>query len=299
MDDKNRLRGLLVPIFTIFKENEEVDYDRIIQHVEYLIESKVSGLIPNAGMSEFFNLSNEERKKIAEVIVKQVNGRIPVIIGTATNATRECIELSKHADNIGADGVMVLPPFCIPLSNDEFCLHYEMISKAIDIPIIVYNSPLVSYTNIDADLLLRIINVAGNIKYVKDGSGSLTNIQDILYKTRFEIGVFAGEEVIFLEALYIKASGMISGLSNAIPEIFTEMFKLFENKEFAKALDFHYKFLPLFNYVCFNKYCGISICKSILKLRKKDVGIARMPIIPLPYEEEKKLEILLKESEII
>lgn len=299
MNNKNKMKGVFVPLITIFKDSGEVDYNKIKDHVEYLINSGVDGLIPNAATSEFFDLSNEERKNIAETVVKQVNGRIPVVIGTAANATKECIELSKHADYIGASGVMIVPPYYVPLNEDEICLHYEMVSKEINIPIIVYNSPIVSYTNIGPDLLLRMISVASNIKYLKDSSGTVTNIQDILYRTKFEIGVFVGEEVIYLESLYAGATGMISGIANVMPEILTEMFSHFENKEFVKAFDLHYKFLPLFNFACFNKYCYISVVKSISKLRKKDVGITRMPIIPLPPQEENKLEVLLKEGGII
>lgn len=291
-------RGVYVPMVTIFNKDEEIDYGRIKEHVEYLISSGVNGIISNAATSEFFSLSMEERKKVAKTVVEQVNGRIPVWDGTAACATKDVIELSKHAEYIGANGVMIIPHYYVPLSEEETYFHYKLIDKEINIPIIVYNCPLVSYVNISADLLLKIKSVTKNIKYVKDSSNSLSNIQEILQKTNFQVGVFCGEEPIYLEALYAGCIGIIPLLANGIPEIFTEMVKLINNNKFIELRNLHYKYLPILNLVL-GKYCSISTVKLISKLRKRDIGLARMPIMQLPIEEEKKVVALLKDCEVI
>jgi len=302
LNDNIKFKGVFIPIITIFKENEEVNYDGIKNHVEYLINAGVNGIISGAATSEFFHLSVEERKNIAETIVKQVNRRIPVVIGTAANATKESIELSKHAEYIGADGVMINPPSYWHINEDEICLHYGMIGKKVSLPIIVYNDPSVSYTNISPKLLLRMKNVCSNIKYVKDSSNSINNIQDILLnKTNLDVDVFVGEEPICLYALYVGCVGIISLIANGIPEFSIEMVNLFYRNAFIEARQLHYKFLPLMNYLFFNdnKYSCISIVKSILKLRNRNVGITRMPMMSLPQKEEEKLYRLLKDREII
>jgi 4-hydroxy-tetrahydrodipicolinate synthase len=294
-----KFKGVFVPMVTIFKENEEINYEKIKEHVEFLIEAGVSGIITNAATSEFFSLSLSERKKIDELVVKQVDGRIKVWNGTAACATKDVVELSKHSEYIGSDGVMVVPHYYIPLGEKETFRHFEMICKEIKIPVIIYNCPQVSYVNIGPELLLRIINNVSNNIYVKDSSNSLNNIQDLIYKTENNVGIFCGEEPICLEALYIGCVGIIPLLANAFPEIFIKIYNLVEKNNFIEAKNLHYKCLSLFNYTCFNEYCSISIVKAISNILKRDIGKPRMPIIPLPEIEINKLKGLLKKWEII
>ncbi len=294
-----KFKGVFVPMVTIFKENEEISYEKIKEQVEFLIEAGVNGIITNAATSEFFSLNINERKKIDELVVKQVNGRIKVWNGTAACATKDVVELSKHSEYIGSDGVMVIPHYYIPLGENETFKHFEKLCKEIKIPVIIYNCPQVSYVNIGPSLLLRIIKNVSNDIYVKDSSNSLNNIQDIIYRTENNIGIFCGEEPIYLEALYVGCVGIIPLLANAFPEIFIKIYDLVEKNNFIEAKKLHYKYLSLFNYTCFNKYCSISVVKAISNILKRDIGKPRMPIIPLPEIEINKLKNLLKEWELI
>ena len=155
-----RFRGIYPPMITAFKPNEDVDLEATREHVEFLIEGGAHGIIVCGSTGEFFNMTIEERKRVISAVVDQVNGRVPVIAGTADCSTRVVIELSKYAEDVGADGVLIVPPYYYKPNEREIYEHYRLIAEKIDIPIMLYNNPGTSKVHVPPDLLvLSLIHI--------------------------------------------------------------------------------------------------------------------------------------------
>jgi 4-hydroxy-tetrahydrodipicolinate synthase len=297
------LKGILVPIITIFKKGDQsIDYDGVRKHVDYLISKNVHAIIANGTTGDFFSLDHEEKKRVAENVVQQVQGRIPALVGTTSLTTTECIELSKHAEGIGADGVMIAPPFYMPLTKNAVFNHYEMVSKSISIPILLYNNPLCTGQNLTPSIIAELTQIE-NIQYVKESTGSMTvdNLQQMIWNTKHTVKFFCGEEHMAVQALSIGADGLIMGHGNGIPEYFVKLFELMNEGKVEEAMNMQYRLFPLWDFT--NRYeenIYNSTVKSVVKLRGVgDVTEARSPMIPLNEKQERELENALKESGLL
>ena len=291
------LTGVVVPIVTIFSEDgASIEYGSIEEHADYLIGAGVNAIIPNGTTGDFFSLTKEEKKSVAEKVVKKVRNRVTVFVGTTSLTTKECIEMSKHAEQIGADGVMIAPPFYMPLTQDAVCEHYEMVSKAISIPILVYNNPLCTGQNVTPDMLKRLHESAG-IKYVKDSTGSLTvdTIQNIIWKTKGAVKTFDGEEHLAMQSLLEGAEGLVMGHANGLPDYFVKLVKHIKNGRVDEAKKMHYNMFPLWDFTNkYDKYIYNSVVKSVMKLcGRGNVTHTRRPIVPLNGEQEALLRGIL------
>lgn len=292
----NNLFGLITPMVVIYKKNGvEIDYKKVEDHVEFLIEKGVNGIIANGSTGDFFNLNVEERKNIAEIVIKKTKNRIPVFIGTTALTTKESIDLSRHAEASGANGVMVAPPFYMPLSDNEIYNHFLKISKEISIPIMTYNNPLTTGQKIKPQIIKKLMEDA-NIKLLKESSGSIENFQNIFLETNSEVVIFIGEELISLECMLIGAKGIISGLSNAIPEILLKLLNFIKNGDYQKAVELHYKLVPIYNFSnSSEKFNYNSFVKMLMKLMGLgEVIYEREPLMSLTKENEIAIEKLIK-----
>jgi 4-hydroxy-tetrahydrodipicolinate synthase len=297
------LEGIIVPIVTIFKNGaQSIDHDGIKNHADYLVSAGVHAIIANGTTGDFFSMNHEEKRKVAETVVKQVQGKVPALVGTTSLTTVECVELSKHAEGLGADGVMVAPPYYMPLTKDAILHHYEMVGKSIAIPILLYNNPLCTGQNLTPGMVAELSTIK-NLNYVKESTGSMTvdNIQQMIWKTKHKVKFFCGEEHMAMQALSIGADGLVMGHANGIPEYFVQLFNLMQENKFKEARDMQHKVFPLWNFTNqYHEYIYNSTVKSVMKIRGLgDVTETRSPIIPLNKRQEKELEQVLQESGLL
>jgi len=293
---KNNLSGLITPIVTIYKNNGDgIDYEKMEEHIEFLLSRGVNAIIPSGSTGDFFNLNNIERKKIAETVINKVNNKIPVFIGTSALTTKEVIDLSLHAESVGASGVMISPPFYMPLSDEEIYHHFFSIAKELTIPIMIYNNPVTTGQHVTPGIIKKLKENA-NIVLLKDSSGSVENFQNTMIETKFGIDIFIGEELISVECMLIGAKGIISGLSNAIPEVFIKILELIKNNKYSEAAAIHYKLLPLYNFSnLFHSFNYNSVVKSLIEIRGlKQVTASRLPLMPLSKKYDSELKKIME-----
>jgi len=289
-----QIRGFVPPMITVFKDDGSFNEEGMRKHVDFLIEKGVQGLIPCGSTGEFITMSIGERKQVAEVVIDEVKGRVPVYIHTGHASTKTTIELSKHAEKIGADGVMVIAPYYLPPTERELCEHYRSVAKSINIPLMIYNN--VRYAG--AELLPKdIAELAkeGVVSSVKEANGDPSRIHDLKYLCGDKLTVFYGHDVCALESLLVGADGWIAGIGNLIPECCRKLCDLtLIEKNIDKAREYWFKILPLIN-MCVKPKNGerpdwLQIIKKGLEMRGYPVGKPRRPLLPIREDDEKMLK---------
>jgi len=208
------LKGVCVPICTPFVEGgEAVDEGALKEHIDWLIESGVHAILACGGTGEFAYLRDAERRRIAEVTARHVAGRAAVVVQTSAINTADTIANSKAAEDIGADGIMVLPPYFEGPSSDGVRWHYEKVARSVGLPLVVYNIPQHSNIDITPELFAELLRI-DNIRYIKDSTASLVRIQQLVATGG---GVFTGGDPIAFQGMLAGSVGCIWGAANAMP----------------------------------------------------------------------------------
>jgi len=263
---------------------EEIDSEALKNNVEYFIENKVHGIVVGGSTGEFVTLSIKEHKAIINDVVKQVNGRIPVIAGTAACSTNRVIELTEYAKNAGADGAMIVPPFYSKLNENELFEHFRTVAENVDIPIMLYNNPWTTKVDMQPSLIARLAEIE-NISYVKESTGDITRIWKILSLAGENITVFCGSDNIALESFIMGAKGWICVAANFIPKQVSRLYELAcIERDFKKAQVLYKRLLPSLNFLeDTGKFAQLA--KAGLEIVGRKAGPVRKPLLPATDKE--------------
>jgi len=292
--------GVIPALITPFNHKFEVDFEALKRHVEWLIDKGVNAIVPCGTTGEFVNLSVEERMRIIETVVDEVNGRIPVIAGSGAASTKIALEFTKHAEDVGADAALIVSPFYLKPTDKEIFEHYEKIASSVDIPILLYNIPQCTGVHIPwwvVEGLAEIDNIVG----IKDSSGNMPYFMTLIEKLYGKFSLICGHDEIVLPALVAGASGVILASANFIPEIWLKIYELVKNKRnIDEAREIHRKYQTVFRFIA--RFGGPLPVKSSLKMMGIDVGKARRPLMIgglMPYEVEEELRRRLESLSLI
>jgi 4-hydroxy-tetrahydrodipicolinate synthase len=284
-------RGCYTVLVTPFTEGgEAVDLTALERLVEFQIAEGIRGLIPLGSTGEFLSVSPEERTAIVETVVKTARGRVPVIIGTGAEDTREVVRTSKEAESLGADGVMIIPPFYSVPTLPELVHHYDTVAKAIGLPIMVYNNPATANVDLTPEMLAEISRVP-NCRYVKESTLEVTRVRDVVALCGDRMEIFAG--VLGYESAWLGAIGWVAVCSNLAPRLSTEMFQAAAfDKDMDKALPLYQQLAPLLPWVGGPRY--VAGTKAGFRLMGMSMGAPRPPRLPLPSADVPKLAAVLQ-----
>lgn len=284
-------RGSYTVMVTPFDDAGLLDETRLRRFVEWQIEQGVHGLIPLGSTGEFLSLTREERGQVVTIVVDQAAGRVPVLAGTAAEWTDEAVSLSKEAQDLGADGVMVVPPYYSSPTEDEIFMHYRKIAEAISVPVMVYNNPFTSNVDLKAPLVARLSEI-DNISYIKESSGSVTRTTQILRLCGDRMTVFAGYDP--WEGYLVGAQGYVSVFSNIAPALSSELFRTtVDRRDPEGGRQLYHRVLPLLEALSGDLY--VSATKAALDLIGMPVGNPRPPRLPLPTDRRAALIATLEE----
>lgn len=223
--------GVLVTPFT--KENQSLDLESLKNLIEWQIKCKSPGIILLGTTGEFLTISDEERNLLVETAIKYVDGRIKVLVGTMNAYTPKAVAYSKEAEVLGADGLMILPPYYYTPTHEEIYNYYKAICEKVNIPIMVYNNPFTSNVDMPAKLIAKLTEDFEQIRYIKEASKDLGRIREIINETDGVMNVFAGERVV--DSYMLGATGYVNPYANYIPEASTIICEYLANKEYEKA----------------------------------------------------------------
>lgn len=221
-------RGVYTVMITPLDPSGAVDLKGLAAFTDWQVKEGIHGLIPLGSTGEFLSLSEEERDSVARTVIETVAGRVPVLIGTGAEDTRESIRLSVKAEAMGADGVMIIPPFYSTPTDDELVHHYKSIASAVTIPIMVYNNPATANVDLTPELVKRIAEIDG-CDYIKESTLEVTRVRDIIRLAGDDMTVFGG--ILGFESFVMGAQGWVAVASNVAPGPMARIFELVANEK--------------------------------------------------------------------
>ena len=288
--------GSIVAIVTPFL-NGKVDFEKLGELIEFQIEKGTHGIVPVGTTGESPTLSHQEHREVIKFTVEVVDKRIPVIAGTGSNSTNEATELTKFAKNSGADAALVVAPYYNKPTQEGLYKHFKQISDEVDIPIVLYNVPGRTVVNMHPETVERLAKNCKNIIGIKEASGSLEQASKILNLCGRDFTLLSGDDSVNFPLLAIGGKGFISVTANIAPKDVADLYNLFVKNNFVKAMELHYKLLPL-NEILFVEPNPIPV-KFALNLMSLISPEIRPPLYSLSQENAHKLKSILKKYGLI
>jgi 4-hydroxy-tetrahydrodipicolinate synthase len=284
-------RGVYTVMITPLDASGAVDTAALAAFTDWQIREGIHGLIPLGSTGEFLSLSEDERDAVIRTVVGTAAGRVPVLIGTGAEDTRECVRLSRKAQQMGADGVMIIPPFYSTPTDDELVHHYATIAAAITIPIMVYNNPATANVDLKPELVARLAAIKG-CDYIKESTLEVTRVRDIIRLAGDNMTVFGG--ILGFESFVEGAQGWVAVASNVAPGPMARIFELTaDSKAYDEARALYLKWLPLIQAVGGQAY--VAGTKSLLTHMGFGAGAPRPPRLPLPAAQDAAMKQLVQQ----
>ena len=292
-------KGSIVALITPFKNNV-LDQDKYASLIHYHIKNGTKGVVPAGTTGESPTLDHEEHKKVIEISVKESNGKIPVIAGTGSNSTSEAIELSKHAEQSGANGLLIVTPYYNKPTQEGLYQHYKKINDNVGIPIIIYNIPPRSVIDMSVDTMARLFELK-NIVGVKDATADLNRVDEQLKKMGKEFIQLSGEDGTALEFNLRGGTGCISVSANVAPKLCSEFQEASLSKNnsnlLSKAKEINNKLMPLHKALFIESNPSpVKYAASLLNLSSDEV---RLPLVKVTENTKKQVQKALKIAELL
>jgi 4-hydroxy-tetrahydrodipicolinate synthase len=287
--------GVLTALVTPFRDGS-IDEPALRDLVDRQIEAGVDGLVPCGSTGESATLSHAEHRRVVEIVVQATRGRVPVVAGTGSNSTREAIELTHHAKQAGADGALLISPYYNKPTQEGIVLHYAEIARATSFPLLVYNIPGRTASNILPATLARIADVP-QVVGVKEASGDLAQMAEVIARCPDDFTVLSGDDALTLPLLAIGGRGVIATSSNVAPSAMVGMVRAWRSGDLEEARRAHYRLLPLFR-VLFCEINPIPV-KAALAMMGMIGPEIRLPLTPLSEANREQLQVVLKEMGLL
>ncbi|MEH3128275.1 dihydrodipicolinate synthase family protein [Agrobacterium cavarae] len=283
-------RGVFTVMITPIDADGKVNLPALAAFTDWQIREGVHGLIPLGSTGEFLSLSDQDWDDVARTVIQTAAGRVPVLIGTGAEDTREAVRLSCKAEALGADGVMIIPPFYSTPTDDELVTHYRTIARSISIPIMVYNNPATSNVDMKPELLARIAEIEG-CDYVKESTLEVTRIRDIVRLAGDKMTPFGG--ILGFESFVMGAQGWVAVASNVAPAAMSRIFTLAaDEKKYDEARALYLEWLPIIQAVGGQAYVAGS--KALLNHMGFAAGSPLPPRLPLPSDQNAAMKTLVE-----
>jgi len=281
------LEGVITALVTPFTENgEKVDFVKFRKQIDFQIDNGIKSMVFLGTTGESATLSHDEKIKIIKFAVKYVHNRATVIIGTGGNNTAEVIKLSREAEKLGADALLVVTPFYNKCTDSGLIAHFEAVASSVDVPIVLYNVPSRTGVNMKPDVI-KILAKHPNIIGIKEASGNMGQMLDIASFVNNKFSLISGDDGLFLPTLAIGGCGVISVASNVIPSQINRLYDSFIMGDMESARQMQRE-IHAFIKSLFKEVNPIPI-KCIMKVLQMDNGHVRAPLTPASSETEKLL----------
>lgn len=284
--------GTGTALITPFTKDGSVDEESLRRLVNFQEDNGVNTLVPCGSTGESAMLSHEEHLKVISIVIDEAK-KAKILAGAGSNCTAEAVMLSKKAEDLGADGLLSISPYYVKPTQEGIFQHYKAISDAVDIPVVVYNIPSRTGSNISVDTMLRMADQLDNIVGVKEASGNMSQIQNIIARRPKGFEVISGDDSITLALMSMGADGVISVTSNCCPGLVAEMVRNAQTDNFEIAKSIHNKLLPMFG-ALFCESNPIPI-KYVMGIMGYGNGCPRLPLTPLSESGRAVLDPILKE----
>lgn len=285
---------VVTAMVTPFDHKGNIDLEKTTLLIDYLINNGTDALVVSGTTGESPTLTHEEKLALFKHVVSVVNKRIPVIAGTGNYNTKQSIELTKEAEKIGVDGILLVAPYYNKPNQEGLYQHFKSISESTNLPVMVYNIPGRSVVNIEPETIIRLSEIP-NIKAVKEAGGDLDQMTTIIANTPDDFELYSGDDGLTLPVLAIGGTGIVSVASHVIGNEMQEMIQAFLAGNYQEAAKLHQKLHPLMK----GLFAAPSPApvKTALQLKGLDVGSVRLPLVPLTEKERNDLYAILQSLE--
>ena len=292
----NIFRGLGIALITPFTENGAVDYDAMKRIVEYQLSNGADFLCILATTGETPCLTKQEKEDIKKYIIDLVAGRIPILMGCGGNNTSAVVDELQNGDFKGIDGILSVCPYYNKPSQEGLYQHFKAISSATSLPIVLYNVPGRTGINLKAETTVRLARECENIVAIKEASGSLEQVDEILKNKPEGFAVLSGDDSLTYPMIACGADGVISVIGNALPKEFSRMIRLEKNGEFEAAVKIHHKFTDLYSLLFVDgNPAGV---KALLHEMGYIKNVLRLPLVPTRVATVQKMSQILKDLKL-
>jgi len=284
-------KGAFTALITPFDEKGDFDEKSFRNIISFQIKSNIDGIVPCGTTGESPSLEKEDYEKVIKAAVDSANGKIPVIAGTGSNSTRHAVELTKMAADIGADASLLVCPYYNKPTQEGLYRHFSEIAKKVDIPLVIYNIQGRTGINMETQTLSRLAKEHSNIVAVKEASGNISQMMDVLSELPKEFSVLSGDDNLTFPLMALGGKGVISVASNIIPKEMHELTDNMLNGKIDKAKKIHYSMLPLFKAI-FIETNPIPI-KTALSMKGMCKESFRLPMCSMNPANKEKLKNVL------
>lgn len=290
-------RGTATALVTPFKGDGSVDEPALRSLVAFQLKGKVEALVPVGSTGEGATLSEDEQARVIEIVVDEVNGRVPVIGGASSNSTAKAIVLARQAKSYGVDAILSVAPFYNKPTQEGIFRHFAAIAEAVKIPVVIYNVPGRTASNIDAKTALRLAQEVENIAGVKEASANFQQIMEILHHRPAGFGLWSGDDNLTLPMIALGADGVISVVANEVPKLFAECVRNALKGKLDLARQQHFDLLHLMN-VNFVESNPIPVKAALAMMGMMEEHL-RLPLVPISEAGRQKVADCLKELALI
>ena len=289
---KTRLKGMGVALVTPFKADGSVDYEALIRLVDYQLQNGTDFLCVLGTTAETPTLSKEEKDKVKRLVIDCVNGRVPILLGVGSNNTQAVVESVKNDDMTGVDALLVVVPYYNKPSQEGIYQHYKAIAEASELPIVLYNVPGRTGVNMTAETTLRLARDFDNIVAIKEASGNIAQMDEIIKNKPEGFDVISGDDGITYPLITLGAVGVISVLGNAFPGEFSRMTRLALQGDYANSLAIHRKFAEMYSLLFVDgNPAGVKAMLNIMGMCENKL---RLPLVPARETTYEKLNAVWK-----
>ena len=290
---QNKFRGLGIALITPFKTDGSIDFDALDRLVEYQIKGRADFLCIMGTTAETPTLSREEKRLLKEHLVERVAGRVPLLMGCGGNNTAAILDELQNEDWKGIDGVLSVCPYYNKPSQEGLYQHFAAIAKVSPVPVVLYNVPGRTGVNMTAETTLRLAREFENIVAIKEASGNITQMDDIIKNKPQHFDVISGDDGITFPLITLGAVGVISVIGNALPGEFSKMVRLALKGEYDSALKIHHQFTELFKLLFVDgNPAGV---KAMLSEMGMIQNVLRLPLVPTRLTTMEKISQIVKE----
>ncbi|MFH1051806.1 MAG: 4-hydroxy-tetrahydrodipicolinate synthase [bacterium] len=292
----NICKGTITALVTPFKKNLEIDFDALKKLIDFQIKSRIDAILVAGTTGESPALSKEEKFELMGKTIDFANGKIPVIAGTGSNNTKDTIELTSRAKELGVDAVLIVAPYYNKPTQSGLFEHYKTIANNVDIPQIIYNVPGRTSVNILPETQLKIAEECKNVIGTKEASGNLGQMMEIIKNAPRGFNLLSGDDALTLPAISIGAKGCVSVLSNYAPVEFGRMIHFALDGKYEQAKKIHFGLFDLMN-INFIESSPIPV-KYVLSQMGFIKELYRLPLVPLQSQNKSKITNALKKAGI-
>jgi len=294
-----KLEGTIVAMVTPFNNKDEVNENGIRENINYLIDRGVDGVLAAGTTGESATITHDEQRKMIDIMVDEVNGKIKCIAGAGSNSSKEALGLVKYAESAGADAALVITPYYNKPQPHGLYMHYRMLAESTNIPLIVYNVPSRTGTDIDVDTIAKVAEL-DNIIAIKEANPNLDKVSQIMKKLESvdsEFRIISGNDNLTLPMISLGAKGVISVLANVDPARMSKLVQYALNGNYTEAMRIHYELYDLMK-VLFIESNPVPT-KVALNLMNRPAGHVRMPLGSLKEENKNKLQKVLQDLKLL